>query len=571
MPRLGSDRGADVVDREADRAGLERCQLRRPAEDVAVELLVDAHDARLVVDLRVDRVTATAEVDEVEQRERVLQLLARDREPRREVVCVEVGFPALAAGGEEMREQRLENTEPLGRDRPDGTLAAVAGSLDAALSRRRDALALVRVAQPGEPVRDGVEQGLRLERDGAPVLAQDPAGERLDPRERRLEDAVLERAGIGERSGDPPGRVVLYGDAGRADLVADLPRPRDTVRLDVELGREPEVALAPGREADVAADARDAEVRTAARSSNGELLYEPGMMDMMHGFRGDTLLVNGGIGPVARVPAGFVRLRLLNAANARTFDLRFGDRRSFFVIAGDAGYLAEPVEARNLLIAPAERYEVLVNFADGRPVELVTASDVGGSFGSGMQMGRSRSSRNETELLMQFQPDASLQATIAGLPRKLAALAAPDVKSAVAWRTFELNPMMDMGMMGMRGMGGQGGGPSQMMGINGRSFAMDRIDVTAKLGTSEVWEVVAAAMPMAHPFHVHGASFRILTKRGRKPSAHETGWKDVVLVQEHAELLVRFDNPAPPNMPFMYHCHVLEHEDHGMMGQFAVV
>lgn len=303
---------------------------------------------------------------------------------------------------------------------------------------------------------------------------------------------------------------------------------------------------------------------------NGELLYEPGMMDMMHGFRGDTLLVNGAIGPVARVPAGFVRLRLLNAANARTFDLRFGDRRSFFVIAGDAGYLAEPVEARNLLIAPAERYEVLVNFADGRPVELVTASDVGGSFGPGMmmQMGRSRGSASETEFLMQFQPDSRLQATIVVLPRQLAALAAPDVKSAAAWRSFELNPMMGMGMTGM---GGRGGGPSQMMGINGRSFAMDRIDVTAKLGTSEIWEIVAAGMPMAHPFHVHGASFRILSKGGRKPSAHESGWKDVVLVEEHAEILVHFENPAPSKIPFMYHCHILEHEDHGMMGQFAVV
>jgi FtsP/CotA-like multicopper oxidase with cupredoxin domain len=228
------------------------------------------------------------------------------------------------------------------------------------------------------------------------------------------------------------------------------------------------------------------------------------------------------------------------------------------------------VEARTLLIAPAERYEVLVSFSDGRPVELVTTSDVGGSVGPGMmmQMGRSRGSPSEMELLMQFQPDATLQATIAGLPRQLAALAAPDVKSAVAWRTFELNPMMGMGMMGMRGMGD---GPSQMMGINGRSFAMNRIDVTTKLGTSEIWEIVAAGMPMAHPFHVHGASFRILSKGRRKASAHESGWKDVVLVEEHAELLVRFDNAAPPKMPFMYHCHILEREDHGMMGQFAVV
>ena len=110
-----------------------------------------------------------------------------------------------------------------------------------------------------------------------------------------------------------------------------------------------------------------------------------------------------------------------------------------------------------------------------------------------------------------------------------------------------------------------------MMGINGRSFAMDRIDVTAKLGTAEIWEISTGGMPMPHPFHIHGASFRILSKNGRNPAQHESGWKDVVLIEEHAEVLVRFDNPAPSRLPFMYHCHILEHEDHGMMGQFAVV
>ncbi len=132
--------------------------------------------------------------------------------------------------------------------------------------------------------------------------------------------------------------------------------------------------------------------------------------------------------------------------------------------------------------------------------------------------------------------------------------------------------------MGMRG-GGRGAsahhghseGHAQMMGINGRSFAMDRIDVTAKLGTAEIWEISTGGMPMAHPFHIHGASFRILSKNGRNPAQHESGWKDVVLIEEHAEVLVRFDNPAPPTKPFMYHCHILEHEDHGMMSQFTVV
>jgi FtsP/CotA-like multicopper oxidase with cupredoxin domain len=303
----------------------------------------------------------------------------------------------------------------------------------------------------------------------------------------------------------------------------------------------------------------------------GALVYDPGMMDMMHGFRGDTLVVNGAIGPVARVPAGYVRLRLLNAANARIFDLSFADRRPFFVIAGDGGLLPEPVELTSLVIAPAERYEVLVDFADGRPVDLVTASDASSGPGMMMPMMGARSRSAEANVFMRFEPDQALKVAVTRLPRRLVTLAPPDVKSAVAWRTFDLNPMMGMGMMGMGMMDGRGNGMGHMMGINGRSFAMDRIDVTAKLGTAEIWEISAGGMPMAHPFHVHGARFRILSRSGRNPAPHEAGWKDVVLVEEDAEVLVRLDHPASLKMPFMYHCHILEHEDHGMMGQFTVV
>jgi blue copper oxidase len=189
-------------------------------------------------------------------------------------------------------------------------------------------------------------------------------------------------------------------------------------------------------------------------------------------------------------------------------------------------------------------------------------------------------STGETEVFMRFRPDPALKTAVARLPRELIKLAPPDIKSAVAWRTFVLDPMMGMGMAGMSAMAGPTGGvargadhdhsgASQMMGVNGHSFSMNRVDVTAKLGTSEIWEIVSNAM--AHPFHVHGASFRILSNNGRKPSAEQSGWKDVVLVEDRAEVLVRFDNPATPKMPFMYHCHILEHEDHGMMGQFAVV
>jgi FtsP/CotA-like multicopper oxidase with cupredoxin domain len=299
----------------------------------------------------------------------------------------------------------------------------------------------------------------------------------------------------------------------------------------------------------------------------GAPVYAPSMMDLMHGFQGDTLVVNGAVGPVARVPAGYVRLRLLNAANARIFDLRFADRRPFFVIAGDGGLLAEPAEVRSLVIAPGERYEVLASFADGRAVELLTASGAGHGPGMMMPMMGAHSRRTgAAEALVRFEPDPALKAAVTRLPRQLATPAALDAGSAVARRTFELSPMMGMGMMH-----GRMGGPAHMMGISGRSFAMDRIDVTARLGTTESWQISAGGMPMAHPFHIHGASFRIVSTDGRSPAAHAAGWKDVVLVEEHAEILVRFDNPAPPRMPFMYHCHILEHEDHGMMGQLAVV
>jgi blue copper oxidase len=101
-------------------------------------------------------------------------------------------------------------------------------------------------------------------------------------------------------------------------------------------------------------------------------------------------------------------------------------------------------------------------------------------------------------------------------------------------------------------------------------IAADPPDASSARGPkrSGFWEIVSTAM--AHPFHVHGASFRILSNNGRAPMPEQSGWKDVVLVEGRPEVLVSFDNPAPPDMPFMYHCHILEHEDHGIMGQFAV-
>lgn len=121
------------------------------------------------------------------------------------------------------------------------------------------------------------------------------------------------------------------------------------------------------------------------------------------------------------------------------------------------------------------------------------------------------------------------------------------------------------GGMGMGGQMGSGGGMA--FAINGRPFAMDRIDERVKLGATEIWEV--SGEMMRHPIHIHGVHFDVLSRGGRAPDLLDQGPRDTVLVQEPVELLIRFDQPAT-KAPFMYHCHILEHEDHGMMGQFSV-
>lgn len=293
---------------------------------------------------------------------------------------------------------------------------------------------------------------------------------------------------------------------------------------------------------------------------SGSLVYGAVGPSRMMGMRGDTLIVNGVFAPVAKVPSGLVRLRLLNAANARNFDLRFGDGRTFHVIASDGGYLPAPVAMSALTIAPSERFEIIVDFSDGKAVVLETAADdrLMRGMGGGMMAGMASSGAGA---FMRFEVDPSKPAAAKSLPRTLVGLEAPDPAKAVRRRRVSLD--MGPGMMG--GMG-RGGGMGQPLGINGRPYDMHRIDFEPKLGTAEIWEVTPNMM--AHPFHVHGTIFRVLSIGGRAPQPHLAGGKDTILLDQPAELLLSFTRPATRDVPFMFHCHILEHEDGGMMGQY---
>jgi blue copper oxidase len=288
---------------------------------------------------------------------------------------------------------------------------------------------------------------------------------------------------------------------------------------------------------------------------DGSLGYSPSPMATVYGSRGDTIVTNGAIRPFAKVPRALVRLRILNAANARNFDLRFSDERLFHAIASDGGFLAEPVEISELNMAPGERYEILVDFADGKAVTLETGPDTEiGLFGALTE----QAPDSEHVPVMRFEPTAVLGA-VRRLPQRLTEPAAADPRGAIARRRFVLDSGMAAGDYCASG-GGK-------MTINGKSHDLARIDAAVRLGTSEIWEIVSVGM--AHPFHIHGASFRVLSINEQSPPAYLIGWKDVVLVEGNAELLVEFNRPATREHPFMFHCHILEHEDAGLMAQYV--
>jgi blue copper oxidase len=295
--------------------------------------------------------------------------------------------------------------------------------------------------------------------------------------------------------------------------------------------------------------------------SDGSIEYDAATLselDVIYGARGETIIVNAAVAPVARVPPCLVRLRLLNAANAQNFELRFKDRRTFHVIASDGGYLPAPVAVKQLTIAPAERFEVLVDFADGKAAVLETGPDEEmGVFGRVAANGSA-----DYVGVMRFEPTAT-RPIVKALPTRLIEAAAASPASAVQRRQFVVNS----GLCASGPIAGDHTNMPALIGINGKPYDIGRIDVETKLGTTEVWEVVSIGM--AHPFHTHGALFRILSIEGKPPPAHLTGWKDTVLVEDKAELLVAFNQPATREHPFMYHCHILEHEEAGLMGQYV--
>jgi bilirubin oxidase len=249
---------------------------------------------------------------------------------------------------------------------------------------------------------------------------------------------------------------------------------------------------------------------------------------------------------------------LLNGSNARFYRFSLGDNAPFFKIATEGGFLNQPVQLESIEMAPGERNEIMIDLSDGDNATLIAdllAADP-------EDRGRRRSPQMN---VIELRVDPNLRAS-GTLPGILNDIAYFDRADATRIRTFSLE--MDGNN---RNNGGNAAATDHknMFSINGRSMDMSYINERINKGEIEIWRITGERMP--HPFHIHGVSFQILTIQGEPPAEADRGWKDTIVVwKEPTEVIVRFDHEATEENPYMYHCHMLEHEEGGMMGQFTV-
>ena len=269
--------------------------------------------------------------------------------------------------------------------------------------------------------------------------------------------------------------------------------------------------------------------------ANAQLDYSPSRREIMHGYNGDRFIINGVIDPYVDLEAKEVRFRILNASNSSVYTLSFSDGRTFKQIATDNSLLEAPVSLNSLKLSPAERAEIVV--------DLTTDIDKRLTF------------NNDGKSILEINvKKRTIAETIT--PMTLSSLNFYSLSDAIRTRTFTLSAS----------------GPADLR-INGVSMNMSVINERVPLNDIEIWEVTNQ-MRMNHNFHMHATHFTIAERNGSSSNVakNEKGYKDTVFLapNDTVKLLVKMIDYTDSTAPYMYHCHFLEHEDAGMMGQFTV-
>jgi spore coat protein A len=300
---------------------------------------------------------------------------------------------------------------------------------------------------------------------------------------------------------------------------------------------------------------------------DGQLLYPasatPGA-PFVSEFYGNAVVCNGKIFPYLEVEPRRYRLRLLNAANGRSFHLTLTGNRPFHQIGSDLGLLQSPVELRSLVLVPAERGEVIIDFAslDGQEVQL----------------------RNDADDVLQFRVRKKQQPQLASegarterasaLPAVLRSIERIPESQSVRERLLTLSEHDDAA------------GNSMQMLLNESHWDMP-VTENPELDSTEIWSFVNLAGD-AHPIHLHLVRFQVLDRRpfdlfaynadkslvytgpAVAPAANELGWKDTVRADPGmvTRIIAKFEGYTGR---YVWHCHLLEHEDNEMMRPYDVV
>lgn len=288
-------------------------------------------------------------------------------------------------------------------------------------------------------------------------------------------------------------------------------------------------------------------------------IASPDRMAMMMGREGSLVTASGQISPDLSIPAnGLLRLRLLNASVSRFYRLKL-EQHPMHLIATDGGALSEPVEVEELLLVPGERADVLIrgDQAAGTyrllnlPYDRGGMSMMGGGLMDGMNMKGGNSTNSGMDMKVMDMPSSNMSASNEAMP--LATITYVDSSAEAATNTRRIELSMQMSFL--QGMA---------FTLNGKTYDKDRIDVQVPLDTIEEWEIANVdADRMDHPFHLHAAPFQVISRNGQPESY--LAWKDTVLVRGGETLRLRAAFKDFPGRS-VYHCHVLDHEELGMMG-----
>lgn len=290
-----------------------------------------------------------------------------------------------------------------------------------------------------------------------------------------------------------------------------------------------------------------------------------------------AIFINGALHTYYNAAAQVIRFRLLNGSTQRSYNIGFSNGQTFYQIATDGGLLDTPKALTRLFLSPGERAEILVNFS-GMLGQTIYVKSYASEFplgiygskkvGNGADTIEDYSSNflNGADFdLLQLNIKAQTANPITTIPTVLTPYTPYNILNATHNRTiiFDTIRLLPFDAPSIAA------GP---FGINNKTFDMDSINEVIHLNTVEVWTLINNTL-VAHPFHIHDIQFNILEKNGMPPIPSVKGWKDVVLVMPHdtVKLITKFETFANNSVPYMYHCHLLHHEDDGMMGSFLVI